>query len=150
MIHKIKKKLLLIADAKLAKFYLAEDFKIKSLVKEFTVEDAKIHHDRQLRKTGKFNKSSGSGPRFFDPHSEAKDLDRSDFCKAIMYEMSKLFDETSYDQLILVCGPKMLGGLRNEFPAKLKAIDIKEFRKELIHDNVKQIEEEVLEELKFK
>ena len=148
VVHKIQKKLLLVADSKIAKFYLAEDFKIKSLIKKISSEE--IHHSRQQRKDGKFDKSAGSNYRFFDPHSEPKDLDRNDFCKIIIHEIIKFFEENDYDQLILVCGPKMLGDLRNKFPTKFKNIDIKEFIKEITHDNLKQIENEVLQELKFK
>ena len=150
MTVKPKRRLLLVADSKLAKFYLAEGFKITNLIKEITSEDFEIDHGRQPRKTGRFNKSSGSGPRFFDPHSDAKELDRRGFCKIIVQEILNFLDKDHYDQLILVCGPKMLGDLRSDLTPKFKNIDIKEFGKELIHDNIKQIEEEVLNELKFK
>jgi protein required for attachment to host cells len=149
MINKAKKKLLLVADSKSAKFYRAEDFEIKALLREFSAEDLEIHHHRQERKTGKFNKL-GANARFFDPHTEAKDLDRRDFCKFLIHEVSKIFEEEHYDQLILVCGPKMLGDFRDDFPHSFRNIEIKECIKELIHDNMKELEEKVLGELKFK
>lgn len=147
---KTKKRLLLVADSKLAKFYLAEGFKIKNLVKEISVDELDIHHDRQARKTGRFHKSSGSGPRFFDPHSTAKELDRKDFCKVVIQDILDLLSEGNYDQLILVCGPKMLGDFRNEFTPSFKDINIVEFGKELIHHDITEIEKEILNELKFK
>jgi protein required for attachment to host cells len=159
MIKKHKRRLLLVADSRLAKFYSAEDFEIKGLVKEVSSDDSNIHHHRQEKTDGRFGKS-GSNPRFFDPHSEAKDLDRKDFCKIVTQEVLKFFDDSRkdrYDQLILVCGPKMLGDLRDDFShhAHLTHIDIQECVKELIHDNtmhysIKQLEDKVLKVLKFK
>ena len=147
MIMKLKKKLLLVADSKIAKFYFAEGFEIKTLIKEVNIEELEIHHDRQTKKTGRFRKSSGSGPRFFDPHSDAKDLDRKEFCKEIIQQTLDILSEVHYDQLILVCGPKMLGDFRN---AKFHDIDIVEVGKEMTHYNMKTIEEEILGDLKFK
>ncbi|NRA73995.1 MAG: host attachment protein [Rickettsiales bacterium] len=147
MMKNSKKKLLLVADLKIAKFYLAENFKIKNLIKEINSEELEIHHDRQARKTGRFHKSSGSGPRFFDPPSTAKEIDRKDFCKVIIQEILHLVSETHYDQVILICGPKMLGDIRS---TKFKDMDVMEFGKELTHCDMKTIEEEILKELKFK
>jgi len=143
------KKILLIADSKTAKFYLVENFKIQSLIKELSSEELKIHHARQEKKTGRFDKS-GLGSRFLDTHSEAKDLDRKDFCKIIVHDLSRLLDETKYDQLILVCAPKTLGDIRSNFPAKFKDIHITEVVKEITHADISQIEKEVLYKLKFK
>jgi protein required for attachment to host cells len=149
MIEKPKIKLLLVVDSKLAKFYLAEDFKITRLIKEDSSEDLLAHHHRQERSDGRFAKS-GSNPRFFDKHSDAKDLDREEFCKLVMHEVVKLFEESHYDQLILVCGPKVLGDLRRDIPHSLKNVDIKECIKELIHDDIRELEDKVLGSLKFK
>ena len=144
---KTKKALMLVADSKIGKFYLAENFKISSLIEELKYDDVCVYHTKE--NLGRFPKSGGAF-REFAPHTDPKEVNRHCFSKNLAHKLHSLLEGEKYDQLILVCGSKILGDIRKDLPAHaLKTIDVKEVQKDIAHHNQTELQAEVLDKLKF-
>ena len=130
-------KIILVIDAKFAKIYDAEGLVIKSLISEYTADEFGIEHKKQSLRTG-FNKQSNGGAHFFDPHTEAKEIERAEFSKKISTIIKEKISSNHFSELIVIAAPKMLNLMRKNF-AKLPKIAIKEIAKDLVQSTESQI-----------
>ncbi|MBP9791604.1 MAG: host attachment protein [Rickettsiales bacterium] len=126
-----RERLVLIVDAKCAKFFHTKNFKMKGEIHLSTIDDFDISH--------KVHSSSVVSPILDTGH--AKELDRKDFCKKVMHAVQDEYHQHKFDELIIVAGPKILGDLRTNTPKELKHLDIQEIHKDLTHFSKEKIEE---------
>ena len=131
------KKLVLIIDAKFAKLYNAEGLKIRSLISKYTPDEFDIVHKKQSLRTG-FKKQTSGAAHFFDPHTEAKDIERSEFSKKISEIIKNKVNGSNFSELIIIAAPKMLNLMRKHLFKFIK-IEVKEVAKDLIHATESQI-----------
>lgn len=130
-------KLVLIIDTKFAKLYNAEGLKIRNLISEYTAGEFDIGHKKQSLRTG-FKKQTAGPAHFFDPHTEAKDIERSEFSKKISEIIKSKVNSSNFSELIIIAAPKMLSLMRKHL-VKLVKIQVKEIAKDLIHATESQI-----------
>ena len=130
-------KLVLIIDAKFAKLYNAEGLKIRSLISKYTSDELDIVHKKQSLRTG-FKKQTGGAAHFFDPHTESKDIERSEFSKKISEIIKSKINGSNFSGLIVIAAPKMLNLMRKHLFKFIK-IEVKEIAKDLIHSTESQI-----------
>jgi protein required for attachment to host cells len=134
-------KLIVVADSKHAVFYNALGIKLQGKKKTMDAKDFGIHHNTQARREGFYH--IGSNPsHYFDPRSDTKKLDRAEFAKKIVDEITE--SEGQYDQLILIADPKTLGEIRSSMPDKLTKRVYKEIPKDLVGSSEADIEDEIL------
>jgi protein required for attachment to host cells len=127
-----RERLVLIVDSKCAKFFHTKNFKMKGEIHLSNIEDFGIAHKAHSVHTG--------GAHTLD-HSDAKALDRQDFCKKIMHSVQDEYHQHKFEELIIIAGPKILGDLRANMPKELKHLDIQEIHKDLTHFSKEKIEE---------
>lgn len=132
-------KLVVVASEKNAKIYEALGFKIKNLIKEFTAEEFNIHHKRQALHQG-LTMPDSNPSHFFDPHSEAQNLDRDAFARVIIDQLIKTYQPNHTNNLILIAPAKMLGDLRKHLPKQLQHIPLKEVVKDIPNAKNEEIE----------
>ncbi len=138
----MSKKLIVVADTKVAIFYKALGLKIKEQKSQIKAEDIGIEHNPPSKREGFFH--IGSSPsHFFDPHSEAKNINREEFAKKVVDQINSLYNQERFDELIMVAEPKTLGELRSNLPHNLKSIVSKEVPKELVYVDKEEIEVQV-------
>lgn len=142
-----KKSLFLVADAHVGKFYLVENLKISREIATVKVDDVCVHH--QKPEGGRFPKS-GHFFREYAPHTDPKEVDRSCFSRNLAHELHKLLEQEKYDQLILVCSTKILGGIRKCLPEHLlKTLEVTEVAKDLASRTSTELQKDVLDKMKF-
>ena len=143
----MNKKIILVTDSKIAKFYKVIGLKIKELIATYTAEEFNIPHKKQSLRTGFQKGHASGGAHFFDPHSEAKNLDRKQFCKKIVELLSKELSRDTFSELIVIAEPKSLGDLRYYLNGKFKHIEQREISKDLTHAKENEIETAALSHL---
>src|ERR1700722_8870043 len=139
------KKLIIVADSKHAKFYKAIGLKLKEAIGMLHAQSLKAPHKRQELRTGFYHKASTSS-HFFDPHTEARNIERHEFCKEAINHLHTLYHQESYHEIIVVAEPKMLGEIRNNLSPELKKVISKEISKDLVHAKHHEIEELVFKQ----
>lgn len=127
-----RERLVLIVDAKCAKFFHTKNFKMKGEVHLSKIDDFDISH--------KVHSVSAAGSPILDT-GHAKELDRKDFCKKVMRVVQDEYHEHKFEELIIIAGPKILGDLRANMPKELKHLHIQEIHKDLTHFSKEKIEE---------
>jgi protein required for attachment to host cells len=130
-------KLILIVDSKFAKIYRAEGLQLKNLISEYTSDELGVNHKKQSLRTG-FKKQAGGMAHFFDPHNEAKDLERCDFSKKIAKIVKDILKNGDFSEIILIASQKVLNLMR-KYMQKIVNIEIKEIVKDLVHSSEEQI-----------
>lgn len=135
-------KLITVADSKHARFYKASGLKIKEPIGMIRAQSLKIAHERQELRTGFYHRSS-TPSHFFDPHTEAKDIERHEFSKELVKHLHNLFHQDHYKEIIIVAEPKVLGEIRKNLTTELKSLVTKEIPKDLVHSTHEEIEENV-------
>jgi protein required for attachment to host cells len=134
------KTLIIISDSKDCRFYEAVGFKIKKLIKHLSFDDMFSSHKKQLARMGLYRKGS-SPASLFDPHSDPKELDRKDFCAAVIKELNALDTGKEFSKIILAADPKTLGELRSDMSKAHQQKVAKEIHKDLIHLNQQELED---------
>lgn len=135
-------KLIVVADAKQAEFYKAVGLKITHKENTLHLEDVVATHKRQDLKQG-FNKKGSSPSHFFDPHTEADEIERKEFGRKLTNELNILCNKEKYDELILIATPKILGEIRANLDKQLKNILTKEIAKELVGSDTVVLEQQI-------
>ncbi|MCH9753880.1 MAG: host attachment protein [Alphaproteobacteria bacterium] len=132
-------KIILVADAKIAKFYESSGLKVGEMIKSIKAEDFGIDHSSQELHTG-FAKKQNSPSHFYDPSSNPKDLNRDDFSKVILDVLVQLQKDHKYEEIIIAASPKMLGDIRDHYPKSLKNIPLRDISKDLVQSSPLEIE----------
>lgn len=121
-------RLIIVADHKNASLMTAHGRKLNSSIRSLTNahnadnEKHKSHHSQKQHVS-----QSSHNP---DTRSQLKDAAGQAFAKDICGEIQQALVEQSYDSLVLVCAPKMLGKLRkqlkshNGFPPLEKELSV--------------------------
>jgi protein required for attachment to host cells len=80
-------------------------------IESFTVEGLGIHLHTQALRDGFYQK--GSMPtHFWDPHSQAADIEREQFCKKLTQELKRIQHQEYFERLLILAESKMLGKVR--------------------------------------
>ncbi len=135
------KKLILVADGGSAAFYEAVGLKVKKLLEKIVASQIEPPHKRQDLHTG-YTKKPRLPSRFYDPHNDARDIERDHFAR---YLVEKVSDKKAHE-LILVAEPKMLHLLRVHLAHLAKEMRpevIKEISKDLTQASREEIEKHV-------
>jgi protein required for attachment to host cells len=132
-------KIIVVADAKHAKFYSSVGLKVTELLKSIESEDFGIDHHIQELHTG-YSKNHGSPSHFYDPTNDPKDLNRNDFSKVVVDALVDLQKNHKCAEIIIVTPAKMLGDIRELYPKHLSKIPVREITKDLTHSSEKEIE----------
>lgn len=99
---------------------------------EFTApnqSDGETNADR----AGRTFDSAGSARHALEPHSSPQRDAKHDFARQIIARLVREHNNGSFDRLIVVASPQMMGDLRSLFPNGLKASVIGELAKDLTH-----------------
>lgn len=133
-------KLIIVADAKQAKFYKASGLKIMGQVEVLLAPEP--HHSKQDLRQG-FNHKASTSSHFFDPHSDMLELERDEFAKTVVARAGAIFERDKCDGLIIVAPSKVLGAVRSHLTKPLKSAILKEIDKELTACNEAVLEQQV-------
>lgn len=116
-------------------------------IKEFShpntaKRDQDIHTDRQ----GRTFESAGPMRHAMDYGDEPKDYERKVFAKDIVAFIEQKLAQHSFDKIIIVSSPNLLGALRAEFTDNIKSKITHELDKDLLSQNFN--EKELIEKVK--
>lgn len=135
-------KVVVIANSNICHFYESIGIKLHNHIETIKAEELFEHHRKQELRTGFYQK--GSGPsHFFDPTTEAKDIDRLHFVKEVVHRLSKVFETHKFDGIIITADPKTLGVIRKELPKNLKDNVITDIAKDIVDFSAKDMEEAI-------
>jgi protein required for attachment to host cells len=134
-----RERLILIIDAKCAKFFHTKNFKMKGEIHLSTVEDSDIAKKIHSLHVGGAN--HGKQSHDIDAKGNARELNRKDFCKQVIHKVQDEFHSHKFEELVIIAGPKILGDIRAMMPKELKHLNIKEIHKDLTHFSKDKIEE---------
>jgi len=123
-------KIVVVADAKHAKFYESSGMKIDSMLHALESEELGIHHYTHDPR----DSSAGAPGHVFTPHSDPHELDRDDFSRAVAIKLDEICDTHNHVKEVIIVAPaKMLGDLRHHISKKVQNIGVREVIKDLTH-----------------
>jgi len=136
-------KIIVVADAKHAKFYESSGMKIDEMLDSLESGDLGIHHGTHDPKDA-FCGTHGTRSHAFTAHSDPHELDRDDFSRAVATKLDHICTIQHHNhikEVIIVAPAKMLGDLRHHLSKKIHDIGIREVIKDLTHTPKDKIEE---------
>lgn len=139
----MNKKLIVVANKKKVKFYLAKGLKLSELIEEHNIEELSVHHVRP-DKSGSFLGKKSQQSHFFDPHTDAKDLVKQDFAKIIIQRLEKIAQQSNFDQVLFIVEPQILGYIRKNLSSNIRKLVTKEIAKDLVDAEKEVINKHIL------
>ena len=131
-------KLILVADASVAHFYVYQANKIKERLETIVFDKTSpLHHD-QVKKENTIKANMANHKS--DLQRDAKENDRQDFSMTVADHLKKLCQHQTYENLVLIAEPKFLGALRKSLDKQTAQLVDKELAKDLIHADPQEIE----------
>lgn len=103
-------RLIVVADRKKAQMFRAEGRKIQEKLEELENEEAGSLQPRNRRES--LSPHMGVSGHFYVPHTDMKDVEKESFARILSHEIYKRMGNGTFDELILVAEPKMLGLIR--------------------------------------
>lgn len=134
----VSKKLLLIADSKVAKFYSAKGNKVQSLLKGIKSNTWWKLFTRKGHNN--FFQRMSVTSHFLDPRHDAKENERKSFSIEIKHTLCKILESYPAEGIIIFADAKMLGELRKTLNSTLNDMVCKEVIKDLTHCTLQEIE----------
>lgn len=133
------RRFILLADAHKALFLETDGLKISNVLGRHSIEELGITHNRPENKEG-LNYKTSAGSHFFDPHSDAKEVERSQFAHKIGAMASEVVWNEKYDEVFIVAEPKMLGELKSHLTDFTRERVTKEISKNLLKEDLDKIQ----------
>lgn len=140
-------KLISVLDINTLKLYQARGLKIIQEIGEHHIH-SDINHKPEKRE-GLFQQKSAPGS-LFEPHTAPKDIEYQESSRAAEGIIeAEVVNNNEYNELIIVSNPKMLGFIKDDLNSKLKNLiklrkmNIREIKKDLINHDVAAIEKAV-------
>lgn len=135
----------LVADAGQAKFYenLGPGKGLTELGGEAMKHDLPPTRDIGTDKPGRSFDSAGEGRHAMAPRVDWHEQAKSDFARTVAARLDKALKKKSFDRLILVAPPKMLGDLRAALSDRTSKHVTGEINKDLTGLTVTQIADQV-------
>lgn len=136
------RRFILLADSHNALFLATEGLKITSVLGRYSLEELGLTHNRPENKEG-LNYKTSAGSHFFDPHSDAKAVERAQFAHKIGAIASKIVWDEKYDEVYIVAEAKMLGELKLHLTDFAIKRITKELSKNLLKEDLDKIRAEI-------
>jgi protein required for attachment to host cells len=135
-------RLIVVADHRKAQMFRAEGRKIHEAVGQLENKEAGSLQPRSRREG--LSQHMGVAGHFFFPHTEVKEVEKESFARLLSHEIYKKMENGSFEELILVAEPKMLGLLRKNLKHSFSHILIhKALNLDVTTLNMKELEAKV-------
>lgn len=123
--------------------YEAKGIKILKELEKLPIVFEKHHHHKQEKTESHYQKKTTPGS-LFEPRSAPKDIEYYEAAKKASGILEKKINNNlDYKRLIIVAEPKMLGYIRQSISNNLKKIIYKEITKNLIGQDIQDIQQSV-------
>lgn len=109
------------------------------------IEEIHANLDEEHEKPGRTFNSLGSTRHAIEPHTDRREVERQDFSKKILENLSEGSKQNKFTKLILIAEPKMLGILKEHLDKNLATKLQHSFPKNLAEMEIHEIKEHVLE-----
>lgn len=103
-------RLIVVADQKKAQMFRAIGRKIHEKLEQLENEEAGSQQPHSRREG--FSQHMGATGHFYFPHTDMKEMEKESFARLLSHEIHKRMGNGTFEELILVAEPKMLGLIR--------------------------------------
>jgi protein required for attachment to host cells len=132
-------KLLLVANANIARFYKCQGTKIQENFYTLEAEKLLTLHLPQRHKENFYGKLSCPS-HFLDPHQEAKEINRKEFSRLVAEQVRTFYQEHLFSSFVIMAEPKFLGELRKDLDKQILTLITREVSKDLAHQSYSDLE----------
>lgn len=100
-------------------------------------------YDREITSDlpGRMRHAGGIGGHAYDPSSDPKEHEASNFSHSIAQHLETARSENKFDQLVIIAEPSFLGMLRNNLSEQVKKVVCLELDKEITTQSATEIRE---------
>lgn len=134
-------KLIAVMDISVLKLFTAQGLKITANV---GVHDLKSGNDHREERQQSFHANKSGPSSYFDPHTDAKEIDLKDASKKASEIIENYVQKNSdCKEVIVAADAKMLGAIRGQIGGNSKKLVSKELSKDLTHLSIEAIEKSI-------
>lgn len=135
-------RLIVVADHEKAQLFRAKGRKIHELINQITNEEAGSCQPCS-RREGLSQHMGGTG-HFFNPHTQIKDVEKETFARHISKIVYNKMNTSSFEEIILVAEPRLLGLLRKSLKHYYTHVPVhKELSLAVTHLEMKELEDKI-------
>ncbi len=129
-----------VADGARAHFYASDGVSLTpALDHDIAVPTRSAARDAQSDRPGRSFDSAGQGRHAMEPPTEWKTQEKRVLAHAVADELSEAAMKHSFDRLVVVAPPEMLGELRQAFDKTVGQMVVAEIGKDLTHMPIHQL-----------